>query len=321
MRHWHRLLPLAVLVILSAAACGGPATQGAASPDSDEQSAATAPASPTATASAAALPPIEDVAYGDDDRHVLDIHLPGGVDGPHPTILAIHGGGFYARSKDFYDRIGPLLAERGFAFVAMSYRLAPTHTYPAQVEDAFCALAWVHANHERYGFDPARVAAWGGSAGGYLAAMLGTVDDPARYLDGCAHDEPADPALTSVAVFYGLFDFTDLSDYPPSGIPTLERFWGAQRDELSDERLAEMSPIAQIDGSEPPFILLHGTWDVTIPSIMSERFAAALEDAGVEVELVLVEEAGHAFEPLLRSETMSSTLATVTTFLGAERPR
>lgn len=237
---------------------------------------------------------LSDIAYGEHPRRqILDVHVPAG-DGPFPTILAIHGGRFSMGGKTQYIQHADYFPERGVAFVPTNYRYTSTHTWPAQVEDVHCALAWIHAHADEYGFDPTRIFVLGGSAGGYLAAMLGTVDDPDRYLAGCPHQLPADP-IAGTVVFYGIFDFIDIDDYPPVSIGVFQSLWGAKHDELSDERLVEMSPVALVDGSESPFLLIHGTEDTIIPAVMSERFGRVLEGFGVDVDLVLVD-AGHAFE-------------------------
>lgn len=236
-----------------------------------------------------------DVLYNQDlDRQILDIHLPAGA-GPHPVILAIHGGRFSLNSKRIYTEYADHLTERGIAVVATNYRLVPSATYPAQVEDVQCALAWIHANAPTYGLDPDRIVVLGGSAGGYLAAMLGTVDDRNLFAGDCPHSLPEKPVAGTV-VMYGIFDFRTIDDYPLSNIRPFEGLWGTTHDQLSTEELQEMSPIAWVDGSEPPFLLIHGLLDYTIPSSMSERFHAALEAAGSPSELLLIDSAGHAFE-------------------------
>ena len=249
-------------------------------------------------------------------RQILDVYLPATGDGPYPTFLAIHGGGFHARSKAIYQRIGQHYAQQGYALVSINYRLTPSDSYPAQVEDSFCALAWLHAHHEEYGFDPNRVVLTGGSAGGYLAAMLGTVDDPNIYMKDCPYEYPSGEAVQAVVIYYGFYDFTNIDDYPVSEVSSLTRFWGAKYEDIPTEKLEEMSPIKHIDGSEPPFIILHGTADRDIPSVMSERFAEALEQAGVDVELVLLPDVGHAFElnPLTGKE-MALSLSKIEAFL------
>ncbi len=288
---WRCAAAVAAL-ICAIAACGedgaGPAAEG-----TDTTIEAAAPA--TVLASDQTAPKvISDIAYGEDPRRqILDVHVPAG-DGPFPTILAIHGGRFSMGGKRLYDQHADHFTERGVAFVPTNYRLAPTHTWPAQVEDVHCALAWIYAHADEYGFDPTRIFVLGGSAGGYLAAMLGTVDDPDRYLTSCPHELPTDP-IAGTIVFYGIFDFVDLDDYPPMNVGIFQSLWGATHDELPVERLREMSPVALVDGSESPFLLIHGKRDTTIPPVMSERFASVLGEFGVNTELLLVD-AGHAFE-------------------------
>jgi acetyl esterase/lipase len=260
---------------------------------------------------------LRDIPYAEDSpKQVLDVYLPTTGDGPYPTILAIHGGGFYANSKDTYRQIGPWYAANGYAFVATNYRLTTTDSYPAQVEDSFCALAWLHDNAPEYGFDSEQVIVTGGDAGGYLAAMVGTVDDPSIYLEDCPNEYPSTNALQGVVIYYGMYDFTDIDDFTAEIHVSLKWFWGAAYEDIPAERIEEMSPIAQIDGSEPPFIILHGTADKSIPSVKSERFATALDLAGVDVELVLLPEVGHAFElkPLTGPE-MTLALNAVDEFL------
>jgi fermentation-respiration switch protein FrsA (DUF1100 family) len=74
----------------------------------------------------------------------------------------------------------------------------------------------------------------------------------------------------------------------------LQPYWGAEFGDIHPEKLAEMSPMSWVNGSEPPFLLIHGTLDTTIPSWMAEDLAKALEEANVDVELLLLE-ADHAF--------------------------
>lgn len=241
----------------------------------------------------------------------LDVYLPSNNIGPFPTILAIHGGPFKARSKGIYSQIASHYNDQGYAFVSTNYRFSTNASYPAQVEDVFCSLAWIYANHDSYGFDTNNIFVTGGSSGGYLAAMIGTVDDPNVYLENCPHSLPGENWVQGMVILYGFYDFTDPTGWTKGKVEgMLEPYWGAKYSDLSSEMLAEMSPQSWVNGNEPPTIIIHGTLDTIIPSWKSEKFAAELENAGVDVELLLID-AKHAFElkPLTSPENVQSFAA------------
>ena len=261
-----------------------------------------------------------DVPYISDGLafHELDVYLPATGDEPFPTILTIHGGGFQALSKSLYYLPASKFNDLGYAVVSTNYRFAQLYPYPAQVEDVFCALAWVHANHETYNIDNEHIIVMGDSAGGYLASMLGTIETPNAYLENCPYSLPASDWIQGVVIFYGFYDFTSIDGYPKLGVSaSLEPFWGAKYSEISPETLVEMSPMSWVDGSEPPFLIIHGTSDSSVPSWMSENFAAVLEDVGVDVELVLLD-AKHGFlGQSLSSPPNVQSLQAIDTFLSA----
>jgi dipeptidyl aminopeptidase/acylaminoacyl peptidase len=149
--------------------------------------------------------------------------------------------------------------------------------------------------------------------------MLGTVDTPSLYLEGCPNLLPRTDWIQGAVVFYGHFDFTSIDGYTDGYIRLgLQPYWGAEFSEIPPDTLAEMSPMSWVDGSEPPFLLIHGTSDSDIPSWMSEDFASALEESGATVELLLIE-AGHGFLGLqsLSSPTNVQSLDTVEPWLAA----
>lgn len=249
-------------------------------------------------------------------RQGLDVYLPIEGEAPHPTILALHGGGFRARSKSLYGPMAGYFTDKGYAMVATNYRLTPEFKYPAQIEDAFCALGWVLANSEKYGFDSERVYVMGDSAGGYLAAMLGTVEDVGIYKGNCPYNLPDPTSIKGVVVFYGFYDLTSLDGHNEEDIRGgLQPFMGASHDKIPAEKLIEMSPKSWIDGSEPPFLIIHGSEDKSVQSWLAEEFAKSLDEAGVQVELMLLE-AGHAFilQPI-SSPTMTQALDAIIPFL------
>lgn len=324
-RQW--IVVTVLFVLLAACSADTPRNAGSAvEPPTKARAASTTASltlpSSTAPTSESTTPPaaievISFIPYGDEPlAQTLDVYLPARGYVEYPTILAIHGGGFWARNKSDYEEFGRRYARQGFAVVAINYRLVPGARYPAQVADSFCALAWLHANAAEYGFDVDRVAVTGQSAGGYLAAMVAVANDPEIFMRDCAYGPLPDQRVHAAVVYYGLFDFLTLDDFPSSGFEELENFWGAKHDELTRKQLEEMSPIAHIDDDDPPFMLLHGIDDEAVPSVISERFAAALEQAGADAKLILLPDAGHAFALApLDAEPLAGTLLEVDDFL------
>jgi acetyl esterase/lipase len=243
---------------------------------------------------------IRDISYVPNGNRYqkLDIYLPGGA-GPHPTLLAIHGGG---SDKLELSRVGRYFAERGYAFVSINHRIMPQDIHPAPSEDAFCALAWIFANRDAYGFDPERAVALGHSSGGTLAAFLATVDDPKPFLEGCPHPFPESDWLQGAVAFTGVFDYAStsgsLKDY-------FAEYLGQSLDQ-APEIWSTASPITWVDGADPPFLLIHGKADRNIDPSHSQAFAQALEEAGIMVELVLVPDADHG--QIIRSEELFETV-------------
>lgn len=262
---------------------------------------------PTEVPASPSPEPTEPIRYYFNESYVLegskdqklDIYLPESGTKPFPTILAFHGGAFRSGpglpDKSLYAPFARHFNELGYALVSADYRLAPRSTYPAQVKDVFCALGWIHANGADFGLDSERLIIMGDSAGGYLAAMLGTVETPEAYMQDCPFSLPEDNWFDGVVVYYGFFDFTNIDDYAPGEISFgFEPYWGSIWEEIPAERLAEMSPMSWVDGSEAPFLLIHGTQDQGIPSSLTEAFAATLQDVGVPATVVLIE-SGHGF--------------------------
>jgi len=149
-------------------------------------------------------PTLRDATYGPDPRHRLDVFSPGGGSA-RPVLVFVHGGGFTGGDKTrpgvfYYDNIGAWAARQGMVGVTVTYRLAPTHSYPAAAEDIATALAWVATHIAAHGGDPARIILIGQSAGAahvadYLAlhaqapgvaaaALISGVYDPSRFPPG-----------------------------------------------------------------------------------------------------------------------------------------
>jgi len=141
----------------------------------------------------------------------LDIYLPERGTGPFPVIVSIHGGAFMGCDKSD-AQVQPMLRglERGYAVVAVNYRLSWEARFPAMVHDVKAAVRWIRANAPGYGFDPLRIAAWGGSAGGYLAAMLGTSAGVPELEDLTLGNPTHSSAVQAVVAWYAPTDFLQM---------------------------------------------------------------------------------------------------------------
>jgi acetyl esterase/lipase len=257
-----------------------------------------------------------DVPYADlSPAQKLDVYLPEDGKGPFPVIVSIHGGAFMAGDKADMQVL-PMLEglKRGYAVVAVNYRLSWEATFPALVHDVKAAVRWIRAHAPRYHFDPDRIAAWGGSAGGYLSAMSGT-SAGVPELEDLSLGNPEQPShVQAVVAWFGPTDFAKMDEYlaarglapapgtEHSGAHSPESLLlGRQITEIPD-RVKAANPETYITGAAPPFFLQHGTLDPVVPVQMSINFAARLEQViGKDrVQLGLLEGAEHG-DPLFET--------------------
>lgn len=226
---------------------------------------------------------------GGDYKQKLDLYRPEGAEGTLPTIIAFHGGG---GDKAELASVARYFAQRGYAVVSVNRRDYPAVHYPVPVQDAYCALAWIYANAPTYGLDPERIVGLGHSSGGSLVALMGTMDDPARFLENCPHTLPEGPPLRAVVTYTGIFDYVDAAQSSTNMHDYVVEYLEGEPDEIP-ERWAEASPASWLDGSEPPFLLIHGEKDQSVSPGNSERFAAALEQNGIGFELWIIPGGDH----------------------------
>ncbi len=122
-----------------------------------------------------------DLRYGPHPENLLDVYCPEGTEGILPTIISIHGGGWFYGSKKLYSHYCLKMAARGFTVVNFDYRLAPENKYPSPVEDCCAVLHWVKENGEQYHIDCNNLFVVGDSAGGQLAFQVLTMVTNPEY--------------------------------------------------------------------------------------------------------------------------------------------
>ena len=216
-----------------------------------------------------------------------DLYIPDG-DGPFPGVLMIHGGGWSSGSKAQMIGHAKLAAERGYSVMAINYRHAPAYKFPAQIHDCKTAIRWWRERAAKYKLDTNRIAAYGYSAGGHLACMMGTCD-PSLNLEGIDVTEDA-PSTAVQAVVAGGAP-CDFRGMPPQA--TFLKYWlnGTRAEKPKVYQLA--SPQAAVTPDDPPTFFYHGAEDWLVPIHSAVRMEAQLKASGVMTRFYKCEGKGH----------------------------
>lgn len=253
---------------------------------------------------------------------LLDLYLPdASVARPVPLLLFLHGGGWWEGSKSSCP--GTTFAQNGYAVACVDYRLGqpdgcPSEfVFPAQIHDVKAAVRWLRQHAVQYGLDAARFGALGNSSGAHLAALL-AVSAGVAALEGSENLGQSDE-IQAVADWYGPVDITqgpvvfnddpcirtwDYLNTTYGGETTPYFYWtyawgvflgGSLGDPVVLARASQATPLAYIDGDDPPFLVIHGEADSMVPITQSELLVSELNDAGVEVSFYRLPGIGHGY--------------------------
>lgn len=255
----------------------------------------------------------------------LDVYVPdsagsraarGGVEGRPPVVVYIHGGAFLFGSRHRDAVSGPVwddLLAAGFAIVAIEYRLSGEAVFPADLHDVTAAIRWVRRYANELGIDADRLATWGESAGGFLATFAGmNLTDP--ELIGTAGEAATDATVQAVVAWSPVTDHvamdTKLADAPMSvqqSSPNAVQLGYAVS--TNPERARWSSPIAHVNATAAPMLVLQGTADDLVDVSQGERFVAALTEHGVPAEVHNTEGAPHIFFGIDSTEQRARSIA------------
>jgi acetyl esterase/lipase len=237
-----------------------------------------------------------DVTYCRMDEVQLkaDLYLHINANDPVPLLIHIHGGGWTTGDKrggDGFMKFDPLV-NAGFSVASINYRLAPDYKMADMIADVRCAVRSFRAHATEYNIDPDRIGVWGESAGAQLAALLGTMDDGFSAYDIGEYSEFSS-RVQAVVDLFGPSDFISwYSDGSHRGLgPTTESIFGS--DDIYDPIYTDASPVTHISSDDPPFLILHGNADETVPLSQSQEFYTKLLAAGVDAQLVVVKGGNH----------------------------
>ncbi len=230
---------------------------------------------------------IRDINYTQGGKRArLDIYRAQGVDlTKAPVLIQIHGGAWTIGSKEQQGLIlMNRMAKRGWVCVALNYRLAPKHPWPAMIEDVRTAIEWVQANIEQYGGDPDYLVTTGGSAGGHLCSLAALTV----------------PGVAGCVSFYGVYDMAGISG--TKAAEGMRDFFLAPRVfkkkyAEDPEAFVDASPLAHITPDAPDFFVLHGANDSLVNVNQARAFVQALKETSKR-SVVYHELPGtqHAFE-------------------------
>lgn len=225
----------------------------------------------------------------DGERLMLDVFQPVNAVEPTPVVIFLHGGGWFLRDRtDFYS-FGAGFGMNGYASVMIEWRDLPPNGFYDQVTDIKDAIRWVRLHAEEYNIDPSRVGISGASSGAHMAAIVATTGDG----EGLGDDPPGtDSTIQSAVYFEGVYDL--LGDHKDVTKILFWFFTNGPRLLDAPELFEIFSPIYNIDGSEPPSLMIYGTKDDIVPTGQPQRFAEALVAKGVP-GVTLPFPGGHGF--------------------------
>ena len=242
----------------------------------------------------------------------IDVYQSRNSDGPAPTFIYYHGGGWVGGSKESNVlRLLPYL-EGGWAAVNVQYRLGNVSLAPAAVEDSLCALRWVARNADQYGFDTERLVVSGNSAGGHLALTSGMIPSEAGLDRQCLGSET--PKVAAIVNWYGITDVNDLL-HGVNEKSYAVRWLGSQPDMA--EIAERVSPMSYVRSDLPPVITIHGDADPIVPYNHAVQLHRSLDRAEVTNELVTVPNGGHGGFP---ANEMLRIYGSIFSFLNKNLP-
>ena len=257
------------------------------------------------TASAFAADPAvqSNVVYGmySGTALLMDVHRPSAPNGY--GIIYVSGSGWTApmaysagplKSNGQSLQYAKPLVAAGYTVFSVNHRALPRFHYPAAVEDVQRAVRFVRHNAATFGIRPDRIGAAGGSSGGHLVSMLGTLDGNGNRTD----PDPVERESAKVQCVVARAAPTNFFKMKPAGVSFLGLALPAGDGPVvtkSEEykTYSEASPISHVSFDDPPFLLMHGDKDESVPFAQSEDFEKALKAVGVPVRLIRVEGAGH----------------------------
>lgn len=216
----------------------------------------------------------------------MDIYFPteANTSSSWPALVYVHGGSWIYGDKSEATIFAQTVTNEGYVVASINYRLYPEGRFPNMIEDVKCAIRFLRANAAEYNIDSNRIAAMGTSAGGHLVSLLGTTDsssgwDVGEYLEQSSRVQ----AVIAIA------PVTDLTrNFPNADINSMRQIG------FAEDNIVQASPITHVTPDDPPFLLIHGNQDTTVPVEQSQLMYDRLIQMNVPAQLVVVENGDHS---------------------------
>jgi acetyl esterase/lipase len=239
----------------------------------------------------------DDISYGKggDVDLKLDLARPAEGKGPFPGLIFIHSGGWMMGTKDEYYFTIRKAADRGYVAVTVYYRLTEiaktkSHLFPAQLNDVKCAVRWMRANAAKYRIDADHIGAFGFSAGGHLALMLG-LTRPSDGLEGEGGNAGYSSIVQAVVNSAGATDLLRASQENFSFYYVKNLLGGTP--ENMPEEYRKASPLTYVRKDSPPILTIQGDRDADVPLEQAEYLDAKMKEVGASHTLIVKQGAGH----------------------------
>ena len=241
----------------------------------------------------------QNIPYANDSlqKHLLDIYLPPDATKSLPLIVWIHGGAWMLNDK--YADMGYMkntvknFIDSGYALASVNYRYSTDSVFPAQIRDCNQAIEFLYQHASAYNIDKNKIAVIGFSAGGHLASLLALSNNNNVK---AFHTAPTHFTIKLALDFYGPSDFIMLASNPDTTINNTRSPVSILLGALAVDRpdiAKQASPVTYVDKDDPPFLIVQGEKDESVPNTQSKILHSWLTLNGVKNDLIVVPNAPH----------------------------
>jgi acetyl esterase/lipase len=271
-------------------------------------------AAPVAQCTSAQYDVLTNLGYASGGSHLFDLYKPRTATGPFPLVIWVHGGSWRYLDKSHMDPPRALICN-GYAVASIDYRLTTEAIFPAQIRDVKAAIRHLRANASMYGVDPNRIAIFGSSAGGHLAALAGTSGGVADLENLSMGNSSTSSRVQAAIDWFGHTDMERMDEQIlAQGCPASDAIYSQPAslesvflgctlgDPACSATAQRANPIKYVSSDDPPMLIMHGTADCRVPRGQSILLFTALKDQNRCVSMRTLAGAGHAGDEWLTVE-------------------